>query len=96
MEFQFWGPYFSTSWRSFSSSPGRQWPLGHKDAGFPPPSDVLVVDDDDAIGLCRPEKRRRIEAWPTRELRAALERGEANAFLVRNELMATSQRGVCI
>jgi hypothetical protein len=47
MEFQFWGPYFSTSCRSFSSSPGRQWPLGHND-GFPLPSEVLVVDDDTA------------------------------------------------
>jgi hypothetical protein len=53
MEFQFWGPYFSTSCRSFSSSPGRQWPLGHADddddAGFPAPSDVFVVDDDAMI-----------------------------------------------
>ena len=48
MEFQFCGPYFSTSCLSFSSSPGRQWPLGHDDDLVP--SDVFVVDED-AISL---------------------------------------------
>jgi hypothetical protein len=44
IEFQFCGPYFSTSSFSFWSSPGRQWPLGHEDDFAP--SDVFVVDED--------------------------------------------------
>jgi hypothetical protein len=46
MEFQFCGPYCSTSCRSFSSSPGRQCPLGHDDGDLEfALSDVVVVDD---------------------------------------------------
>jgi hypothetical protein len=52
MEFQFCGPYFSTSCFSFSSSPGRQWPLGQDDDLAP--SDVLVVDED---GISLPQDR---------------------------------------
>lgn len=44
MEFQFCGPYLSTSCLSFSSSPGLQWPLGHDDDLVP--SDVFVVEED--------------------------------------------------
>jgi hypothetical protein len=55
MEFQFCGPYFSTSCFSFSSSPGRQCPLGQDD-DFAPPSDVFVVEED-AISLSAARKK---------------------------------------
>jgi len=39
MRFQFCGPYWETSSRSFSSSAGRQWPRGQSlDSCTPPPS----------------------------------------------------------